>query len=197
MGYVDGKESLSKRLLSQGWHPINEKLLSKILYFSILQQKSPAINPSSSAHLISGMPVPLPEQSPAQRDPRFSALRHASGLGAQQGSSRSGEAQSAVNILREAWKAQDGGGDQPELLCTLVALANKQFMKSLGMEEEMDPVRPIASYGIDSLVAVEFKNWTSVDLGVEIVTLDVVGAKTLTSLCQVILKRGFQGRGQK
>ncbi|KAF2805465.1 putative polyketide synthase [Mytilinidion resinicola] len=197
VGYVDGKAALDKRLRSQGWHAINETLLAQILYFSILQQKRPALNPSSSSHLIAGMPVPLPEQSPAQRDPRFSALRHASGLGAQRGSSSGGEAQSAVQILREAWKAQDGDGDQPELLSTLIVLANKQFMKSLGMAEEMDPVRPIASYGIDSLVAVEFKNWTSVDLGVEVATLDIMGAKTLASLCQVILKRGFQSRGQK
>ncbi|KAF2114730.1 KR domain-containing protein [Lophiotrema nucula] len=196
VGYVDGKESLSRRLLSQGWHPINEKLLSKILYFSILQQRSPAVNSSSSAQLITGMPVPLPEQSPAQRDPRFSALRLASGVGAQRGAFRSSDAQSGANILREAWKAQDAEVDQSELLNTLFGFANKQFMKSLGMAEEMDTARPIASYGIDSLVAVEFKNWTSMDLWVEIATLDIVGAKTLTSLCQVILKRGFQSRGK-
>jgi hypothetical protein len=197
VGYVNGKESLSKRLFSQGWRPISERLLSNILYFSILQQTNPPLNPSSSAHLISGMPVPVPQQSPAQRDPRFSGLRYASGSGAHQGSPRSGDAQSAVNILREAWRAYDGDGDQSELLCALTALANKQFMKSLGMAEEMDPTRPITSYGIDSLVAVEFKNWASVDLGVEIATLDVVGAKTPTSLCQVILNRGCQSRGQK
>ncbi|KAF1955798.1 hypothetical protein CC80DRAFT_548865 [Byssothecium circinans] len=157
---MDGKESLSKRLLRQGWQPIDEKLLFKIVYFSILQQKSEAINPLSSAHLVSGMSVPLPEQSPAQRDPRFRSLRHASGLRAQHGSSRSSDAQSAVNILINAWKAQDGDGINPSL-------------------------------------STEFKNGTTVDLGVEIATLDVVGARTLTSLCQVILKRGFQGRGQK
>ncbi|KAF2463963.1 KR-domain-containing protein [Lindgomyces ingoldianus] len=182
VGYVEGKESLLSRLLSQGWHPINEKFLSKILYISILQQKSSAINPSSSAQLISGMPVPLPEQSPAQCDPRFSTLRYGSGSGAQRGSSRSGGVQSAINILHDAWKAQDEGGDQPELLCTLISLANKQFMKSLGMSEELDPFRPISDYGIDSRVAVGFKNWTSVDLGVEIATLDVMGAKTSTSV---------------
>ncbi|KAF2679551.1 polyketide synthase [Lentithecium fluviatile CBS 122367] len=190
VGYIDGRESLARRLHAQGWVPINERALHKILYYSILQQGNRPINPDSSAQLITGIPVPLPAGSPAQRDPRFSPLR-LSGSGLDDGSISSHSVHSAVAMLRNAWNTGDNIGDQSELMGVLIDTANQKLMRSLGMADEMDPFRPLATYGIDSLVALDFKNWTRMELGVQVATLDIVGAKTLQSLCQHIMRKGF------
>ena len=63
------------------------------------------------------------------------------------------------------------------------------LMRSLGLKTPLEVSRPLASYGIDSLVAVELRNWTRSELGIETSALDIVGAKTLVSLCELILKR--------
>ncbi|RYP43908.1 hypothetical protein DL768_009576 [Monosporascus sp. mg162] len=188
VGYVNNRESLGRRLLAQGWAPIDEILLHKILYFSILQQQRKPVNAASSHQLITGIPVPLPKESPARRDARFSTLRHII----------SHEVNSTENVgddmamLRNAFKAgRDRNGDHEHLLAVVTAQANRRLMRSLGLTEDIDPKRPISSYGIDSLVAVEFRNWARVELGVEIATLEVVGAKSLMSLCKLILKKGL------
>lgn len=196
VGYVNKRDFLARRLLAQGWVPIREVFLHRILYFSILQQGKAPINARSSAQLITGIPVPLPEQSPAQRDVRFSALRHAPGRGTGAASKDDSDASPIVK-LREAWRSGLGASsaaNTEELLQIVIGLACRKLMQSLGMEESMDAARPLMSYGIDSLVAVEFRNWTRTELGVEVTTLEIVGAKTLASLAELILKRGFQSK---
>lgn len=194
VGYVNARDSLARRLTAQGWIPISEGLLHKILYFSIMQQSEVPVNPQSSTQLITGIPVPLPEQSPAQRDVRFSALRRLPGHGNSDVSKDDPDGSPLVR-LREAWKTGEkalSSTQNDELLQLVIGLASRKLMQSLGMEEDLDAARPLSSYGIDSLVAVEFRNWTREELGVEMTTLDIVGAKTLGSLAELILKRGRQ-----
>lgn len=184
VGYFTERDHLSRRLEAQGWNPINEGLLHKILRFSILQQSQAPINPASTTQLITGIPVPLVAASPLQPLHRFSALRP--GTGASTGALDSKD--SHLTMLRNAGKGQSEV-DQATLLASAVEVVNGVLMKSLGTKEPLEASRPLASYGIDSLVAVELRNWARSELAVELSALEVFGAKTLVSLCEVILKR--------
>ena len=44
-------------------------------------------------------------------------------------------------------------------------------------------------YGIDSLAAIEFRNFVKVGLGVELTTLDILDAVSLISICEKIIQR--------
>ncbi|KAI0853135.1 putative polyketide synthase [Daldinia vernicosa] len=194
VGYVNSRESLSRRLLAQGWVPINESLLHKILYFSTLQQQKQQANPIISSQIITGIPVPLPKESPAQRDIRFSTLRQSTRCE----TAREDISSDTITILRNAFKTSDSlAANHEGLLSMLRDQTNQKLMRSLGMSEELDPERPLSSYGIDSLVAIEFRNWAKVELGIEIATLEVIGAKTLASLCKVIMKHGLEDKRQR
>ncbi|KAK2043613.1 hypothetical protein LZ31DRAFT_554988 [Colletotrichum somersetense] len=50
-------------------------------------------------------------------------------------------------------------------------------MRSLGIADPQGVSRLLASYSIDSLVAVELRNWMRFELGVEVSALKVTGAK--------------------
>lgn len=52
------------------------------------------------------------------------------------------------------------------------------------MSEPIEPLKSLSMYGIDSLVAVEFRNWVQLQLGAKITTLEVINAKTLKVLCE-------------
>ncbi|KAL4796138.1 hypothetical protein BDV19DRAFT_361592 [Aspergillus venezuelensis] len=41
-------------------------------------------------------------------------------------------------------------------------------MTSLRLPEALDAARPLSTYGINSLAAVEFRNWLRIELGVEL-----------------------------
>jgi hypothetical protein len=186
VGYLNEHDDISRRLLAQGWTPIRENLLHRILHYSILQQHPYPLNNVSRAQLITGIPVPLPKQSPVYNDTRFLHLRPME-------NSTSSECtdmiSSSLTIVRSAGKEKSGLVDQAQVLHAIIELSNEKFVRSLGMTEPIDPARSLSSYGIDSLVAVEFRNWARVDLGVDITTLEIVAANTLTSLSETILMR--------
>jgi hypothetical protein len=54
-----------------------------------------------------------------------------------------------------------------------VEVVNAVLMRSLGLKTSLEVSRPLASYGIDFLVAVELRNWTRSELGIEISALDI------------------------
>ncbi|KAJ6190988.1 polyketide synthase [Penicillium mononematosum] len=186
VGYFTEHDDLSRRLESQGWTPINEALLHKILRFSILQQTTSPINQDSISQLITGIPVPLLPASPLQPSHRWSALRAtAAATGAMGGNSQD----SHLVRLKNAAASPSEDLDHPALVASAVEVVNAVLMRSLGLQNPLEEGRPLASYGIDSLVAVELRNWTRSELGIEITALDIVGAKTLGLLCELILKR--------
>lgn len=53
----------------------------------------------------------------------------------------------------------------------------------------MDPSRPPRAYGLDSLAAVELRNWARGALGAELMSLDIVNAGSMVALCGKILER--------
>jgi hypothetical protein len=53
----------------------------------------------------------------------------------------------------------------------------------------MEPGKPLTSYGIDSLAAVELRNWMRMELGFELTTLEIVGAASLFALCERLLEK--------
>lgn len=53
----------------------------------------------------------------------------------------------------------------------------------------MDTGRPLSVYGIDSLAAVEVRNWFRVELGALVTTLDILNASSLVVLCEKIVAK--------
>ena len=52
----------------------------------------------------------------------------------------------------------------------------------------MEPAKSFASYGLDSLAAVEMRNWLRMELDAELTTLEIVNATSLSSLCENVGK---------
>jgi hypothetical protein len=65
----------------------------------------------------------------------------------------------------------------------------------------MEAAKPLSSYGLDSLSAVEFRNWCRMELNAELTTLEIMGASSLFSLAGRILSKiggkGKEGEGTK
>lgn len=182
VGYLNNKDMLSRIFEARGWSPINEALLQRILRASILQQTH-ALNPESTGQLVTAI---LPGNPPFEPLHRFSALRPAAGTAAAGGGSSAASTATMLAMLKNAAK---GDVDRATLLAAAVELMNTVLMRSLGVSEPLEPSRPLVNYGVDSLVAVELRNWVRAELAIEISALEIVGARTLTILCETILKK--------
>ncbi|KAI0970609.1 PKSKA1 [Xylaria arbuscula] len=171
---------------------INDQLLRKILYLSILQQtEKTAVSPGSAAQMISGIIVPQPTDSLLARDPRFSALfTQTEGLhsGAQDGNrSGSSEVQALLLLLRAK------SADHASRLAAMIKVVNNCFVRMLRLSEPMDPERPLAVYGIDSLAAVEVRNWVRTELGAQVTTLDIMNTPSMKAFCEKIISKIIGG----
>ena len=59
----------------------------------------------------------------------------------------------------------------------------KKLSKILGMQQEdMDSTKPMASYGVDSLVAVELRNWFTRALSAEIAIFEILGEPSISAV---------------
>jgi len=184
VGYVaENAASLSSAFDKEIWTPINESLLHQILRFSILQQTSP----SGNSQMITGIAIPQPPTSPLlKRDPRFSTLYFPSSssnpLSSSTSSSSETDAAKAIRVFLLSLSSPS-----PSHQTSLISILQTQFSTALRLSSPMEPAKPLSSYGLDSLSAVEFRNWARMELGAELTTLEIMGASSLVSLAGKIL----------
>ncbi|KAL3424012.1 beta-ketoacyl synthase domain-containing protein [Phlyctema vagabunda] len=183
VGYMSEHSDLVVALDSAAWTPINEGLFHKIVRFSLIQQISP-INPASAAQLITSIAVPQQESSTLLVDARFGSLCFGDSAVDNDADSKDGPHE--IQALFLMVKSQV---DSAKILTAAIDIINRQFMVTLRLSEPMEPAKPLSSYGLDSLSAVEFRNWVRMELGAELTTLEITNASSLISLTEKILSK--------
>jgi hypothetical protein len=153
VGYMSEHSDLAVALDSAAWTPINEGLFHKIVHFSLIQQISP-INLTSAAQLITSIAVPQQENSTLLVDVRFAGQCFGDSAGNKSVVSKDGSHE--IQALFLMLKSQV---DTATILTAAIQIINRQFMRTLRLSEPMEPAKPLSSYGLDSLSAVEFRNW--------------------------------------
>ncbi|KAF4628883.1 hypothetical protein G7Y89_g9267 [Cudoniella acicularis] len=91
--------------------------------------------------------------------------------------------------LRAFFLLHRSGDDSAAVVAAAIEVVNAQFTKTLRLDQPMEAAKPLAVYGLDSLAAVEFRNWVRMELGAELTTLDITNASSLTSLCEKIVMK--------
>ncbi|KAI9808079.1 MAG: Type I Iterative PKS [Pycnora praestabilis] len=128
---------------------------------------------------------------------KFSHLVHAqeitaalSGRGSSNGSS-SGAGVSVRTLLRTATSLPAA------IDMILQATLSKLGTLTMTPQEELDVAKPLAAFGLDSLVAVELRNWIGREMDANVPLLELMQAVTLKDLAEVITGKsrlvGFKG----
>ncbi|KAI5920291.1 reducing type I polyketide synthase [Camillea tinctor] len=176
IGYIAEHQTLRKHFDENIWYGIGESLLRQIFASSIQQQHPDPISPTSVAHMITGIHVPQPKDSMLLRDPRFY------GLGPNNRNNEKNEASNGPQDVRSLLLAINSNADPKTIFSLTVDICDRYLCQSLKMPSPLDRTRPLSVYGVDSLVAVEFRGFVKMELGVELTTLEVLSASSLTSL---------------
>lgn len=182
VGYMSEHKDLLVALDSAAWTPINENLFHKIVRFSIIQQVSP-ISEESAAQMITSIAVPQQEDSRLLVDARFTGLCFGNSDG-QVSESKNGSKEIQAFLFMVKSQA-----DSLSILNACIETVNRQFMTTLRLSEPMEPAKSLSSYGLDSLGAVEFRNWVRMELGAELTTLEITNATSLIALCEKIVSK--------
>ena len=186
VGYMHEHNDLRVALDRDAWTPINENLFRQIVRVSIQQQVSPPVPASrNSTQLITSIAAPQPDDSKLLTDARFVGLAFGTGEIGSGGDGKDDKSRAIQALLL----LLQSGADASTALKAAVDVLSAQFQVTLRLAEPMEPAKPLSSYGLDSLSAVELRNWVRQELGVELTTLEFTSATSLTALCEKIISK--------
>lgn len=194
VGYVAEQDtSLELGFDKRQWTPINEAMLRRILTYSIMQQDATVpLNADSSAEMITGISFPLSQEgSDLTHQFRFSYLFNSPKAGVVEDSPSD-----SIDLVDQAVRAfrmiQNSGADVAALNEACVEVLSAQLVKILGFEGEVEAGKRLVAYGLDSLSAVELRNWIRLKLAVELSTLDITNASSFIALAERVISKLMQ-----
>jgi aryl carrier-like protein len=120
----------------------------------------------------------LPTDSVTKSDRRFGTLRLASVRAGAQAADDASNAKDSLSELKRA--AADGSISKAEAAVLVVdAVAGKVGGIFTVAPEDIDPSRTLSSYGVDSLVAVELRNWLAASLKAKVSIFDILQSPSI------------------
>ncbi|KAH7030236.1 polyketide synthase module [Macrophomina phaseolina] len=190
VGYVAEQGGMQTHLGGSQWTPLAENALHLVVDTSFAQQDPVApINADSAAQLVTGIALPQnPADSDLARDARFAALFLPDNAGGGAGGA-GGNRNSADAAVQAFLALHASGAAQEALLPVVLEVLNAQLTRTLRLPEALEPGKPLSVYGLDSLSAVEIRNWIRMELGAEVTTLEIVGAASLVALGEKVVAK--------
>ena len=180
VGYVAENKDLAKNLERQGFEGTSEDELMALIENAIThRRREPPL-----CQTVTGLGSWSEARGSTFSGPMFSHFRRMA-LRSKDGSSgRDGDAKGRVrDLLREVTTLEDAA--------TLVCEAVIGKISSLSMipVDEISEARPISEFGMDSLVAVEMRNWLFREMDATVPILELLANNPLAALATKIAKR--------
>ena len=181
VGYVSETKGVAERLAKQGWRPLGEQEVFHILETAMLH---PRRDPRSS-QIITGLEALENDDDIVwRREPRFWTPKHQHN---QRHNSTTG------NRSNDSITLQDGlsNAESSESAVALVtgAVIGKLSAMFMLPDDEIKDSAPLSHYGVDSLVAVELRNWLNTHADCDISIFDVLQSVSLKALAGKVVER--------
>ncbi len=181
VGYVAENEGVAKHLARMGHDFVSEDNMLGLLQIAIAD--------GQQNHLPSQMVTGLSTRELGAawiQDSKFAVLRRTRPSGASSGSPGQG-ADSQKMSLQDRLGAVKSLEDALTVICE--AIISKLANNLMVSDADIDPEQPITACGVDSLIAVELRNWLLGQTGAEISVIDVLQSKSIVALSGSIARR--------
>ena len=182
VGYVARTGGVKERLARQGYQLVSEDEVLKLVEDAIA---SPRRLPNQSQMLVGvsrDLGTVSRHDSPFLSDVRFSSLKREAAASSSSESTKQGGALSPQELSNRLAGADSW--DQA-VSCLCAAIVRKISVMFSLPEDEVDPSTSMSRYGVDSLVAVELRNWLSSASQSEVSIPDIMDSKSLVSLAAI------------
>ncbi len=193
VGVVSETEALQKHLNSrQCFVPIEEDELLSLL--SICCDPARPVPSRAESQIVVGLETPAsllarslepPELTQRPLFGYFSQTRdtHHAGAG-----SPGGNVNYAA-LFRSSESAEEKAGVVVESLV-------RKLARALSIEpKDVDADQPLHAFGVDSLVAVELRNWIMKDFAADVPVFEIMGGRTVAAIGELVTKTSQFGRG--
>lgn len=185
VGYVAENESVAEKLNTEAYLNTNERDLHAILDYYC----DPTLPLSSHLHsqVVTGLNVPAELRLKRVEEPFWMGrpmFKHLHQIDAEnQDDSSLQSAEAMINyemLIRAAETLSDVGH-------IIVDGLQIKLAKILGIEKEnIDATRPMHTYGLDSLTAVEIRTWFRTVIGADVMVFEILANEDISSLALIV-----------
>lgn len=178
-GFVSENQGVVERLLKLGFQPLEKMDTMRIIESAILHP----CRPLELSQVITSIRGWEPEADVAwSHDLRFLTLQNNIAVGVK----KSGGPNTAASFKETVAGATTL--EQVTQHCTDALVQKVANMFSL-QPADVDPSLDLASYGVDSLVAVEMRNWLAVTAAADLSIFDIMQSPSMASLSAKVAQR--------
>ncbi|XXH03851.1 hypothetical protein Hte_010257 [Hypoxylon texense] len=182
IGVVAENEDLKRRLQSS-WGAAQVKKEEFLTALDIYCDPSISLVPPEKSQFAMGVPTAADflaqglEPTKVMRSPLFAYFNHARGKSGTAGSSRN---EDPGDLFRQA-----GSVDQAAMV--VVASLTKKLARALSIQsDEADTSKPLHAFGVDSLVAVELRNWISKEFSADVPVSELMGGRSVAAIGELV-----------
>ncbi len=181
-GYLAENAERQKEVMAQiGGEAISEKEILALVAAAITGKAEA----TATSQVITGLKLPAnPTSLFWASDAKFAPLCERAA--ADQAAAGDGGATSAVSPSAALKKAGSYGEAHSVVI---EALLDKTASVLMLPREELDPTKDTVTYGLDSLVSIEIRNWITRELGASLQILDLLSSGSFVSLAETVLKK--------
>ncbi|PYH87097.1 polyketide synthase [Aspergillus uvarum CBS 121591] len=199
IGYVaEADPAVAERLARMGYQAMHEAevlaVLEQALQTSSMSPASSSPAPTSPAVIVTGIntgPGPHWTDADWMQEARFAGIRYRDPVrGHQHGTL------SSVPVCEDSLRSQvNRVTTQEEATALVVQAIGQKIVAMFGLADaEMSANRTLAEVGVDSLVAIELRNWITAQLSVDISIFDLMMGSTIAEVAEVVMKRCMGAR---
>ncbi|KAG8157435.1 hypothetical protein KVR01_012819 [Diaporthe batatas] len=189
IGVVAESEGLQRHFeRTQGLDAISENEFLALLDMCCDPARPTIACDASASQLLVGLTTPaerisrmLEPLEPLER-PLFSYFKWPRGGAMQNAGSSGGDAVAVAELFRQA--------DSPEDRAAVVvdALVNKLARALTIKPVDLDVTQPLHAFGVDSLIAVELRNWMGKQFAADVPVFEIMGGSTVLAVGELVVK---------
>ncbi|KAI7762934.1 hypothetical protein LZL87_013425 [Fusarium oxysporum] len=189
IGIIAEKEAYQRqRQTSNDMQPINDKELLALLTLCCDSKSSIELPPLSKGQILFGLRTPADilvegQQPPALLErPLLSAFSFLAGSN----NTPTQAADHAENARDVFQKSSDVRERQQVVIRAIAAKLARAMSIS---PDDVEPIKPLSSYGVDSLMAVELRNWVNKEFSSTLAVFDIIGSISIAGVAEVVETR--------
>ncbi|RDW73588.1 reducing type I polyketide synthase [Coleophoma crateriformis] len=177
VGYVAENEAVAKRLARMGHDAISEEKMLGLIQIAVTDSYQTQQS-QSPCQILTGLSLRELDADWIQ-DTKFSIIRQSQASSIRASSNQSSQRGLKIS-LQDRLNTIKSETDAVTVICD--AIISKLAINLMVPEADIDPEQAISACGVDSLVAVELRNWLGGQAGAEISVVDILQCKSLVGL---------------